>query len=436
MKTTGSTGITAGSSTFAAVMLINGVCALAASAATFEPEVRKFRAADLQPARLLKGPNHQIQPEVVNKGYLNNYRISTPFGDFSAFSDSQVPILVQEINAIAELKKMSKSEVFAESAVDAAKKPIAAAQTLVEKPVETVKGIPAGVGRLFARTKDRLEEVSEKAQKAEKADGESGSSADAVVAAGSDLAKSYFGVGSAQRKLARELKVDPYSTNKVLQQELGSMAKYAAAGSFGTKLILPSLPGQGLVKNVTDLVWNLSARDLRLRNEKSLLAMGADEAVVKRFIDNPYLTPTDQTRFVVALETLAGTRGREVPLERLAAIQTRAEALAQVRLVEMLVGYHKKRTKIAAIVDSGRNLPLAVSTKGAAIIAVPIDYLGWSEGTATAVKEFGELAGKHAAGGPRQVWLEGRASEQFRNELNKAGWQMTDLALQRLRGDK
>ena len=229
---------------FGLLLWLSGGTAMSAS---YDPDTYRFKAADLLPAKTLKGPNHTVQETVENKDFINHYRIGSPFGEFPVSGDARVAITVQEINAIAELKKMSKAGVFAESAGEAAQKPIQAAKGLVEQPRETLQGIPEGVGRLFARTKDTIKDVAAKSQQA--AGGEGGSTSDAAVDAGADLAKSYFGVNSAQRKLARDLKVDPYSTNEVLQAEIAGLAKYAAAGSFGTKLVMPSMRSRPVLDN-------------------------------------------------------------------------------------------------------------------------------------------------------------------------------------------
>ena len=246
------------------------------------------------------------------------------------------------------------------------------------------------------------------------------------------FAKSYFGIGSAHRKLAKELEVDPYSTNKVLQSELSSMANYAAAGSFGIKLVMPSIPGAGLVTNVQDLVWNLSARDLKLRNEKALAEMGADEALVERFMDNPHFTPTDQTRVVAGLEALGGADGRVIAVKNAAGAKTRQEALMFARLMGLYTGYHKGRSPIVKITDAGRILPLAHSKAGTAVLAVPVDYVSWTKRTGDSVTAFAKSAAKQPGDKKLELWVQGRISDTARKELGALGWAVFDQAFERL----
>ena len=405
----------------------------AVSAASYEPDTVSFQAGKLVDKKLLKGPNHTMQNEVVSKDYMNHYRIDSPFGEFKVTGDGAVANVVHEIDAIAELQKMSKTEVFAQSAAEAAQKPVMAAKQLAEQPVETVKGIPAGVGRLFSRTKDMVEDVAEKTSEAASGEGgEGGSTTDAAMEAGTDLAKSYFGVGSAHRKLAKELEVDPYSTNRVLQAELSGMANYAAAGSFGMKLVMPTIPGANIVTNVKDLVWNMSARDLKLRNEKALAEMGADEALVERFMDNPHFTPTDQTRVVAGLEALGGADGRVIAVKNAAGAKTRQEALVFARLMGLYAGYHKGRSPIVKITDAGRVLPLAHSKAGNAVLAVPVDYVSWTQRTGESVTAFAKSAGKQPGDKKLELWVQGRVSDTARKELGSLGWTVFDRAFERL----
>lgn len=401
-----------------------------AAAAGYEPEMPQFRAEQLLEAPLLKGPNHAIQEAVVNKGYMNQYRIETSFGVFPVSGDAYVAAAVHEIDAIVELRQMSKTGVVAKSASEAVQKPVETAKQFAENPEETIRGIPAGVGRLFSRAKDVGKDVAEKASEAS-AEGNGGEgSGDAMAEAGSDLARKYLGVSSAQRKLAEELQVDPYTTNEVLQTELADMAKYAAAGSVATKLVMPSIPGMGVISNVNDLVWTLSARDLKLRNQKSLAAMGVDDALVERFFDNPNYTPTDQTRIVAGLEALSGVSGRAIVVAKAAAAGTRDEALLFTRLVTMLTAYHQARAPIARIIQTERLLPLAATGTGTTVLAVPVDYINWRESTADAAVAFLKAGKGTDQGG--EIWVEGSVSDRARRELGGLGWSIHEAAFTKL----
>jgi hypothetical protein len=405
-----------------------------AAAESYETETVLFDASQMLDEALLIGPNHTVDGTVVNQGYLNHYQIETPFGAFTVSGDAQVPEMIQEINAIAALQQMSRTGVLAQSALDAVQQPVDTVRNIATNPAETVRGIPAGLGRLFSRSKDIARDVSTQvAEVANNDDSEVSSlSTDEVTQAGTDLAMNFIGVGSAQRELASELKVDPYSSNAVLQSELAELATYAAAGSFGANLVMPSIPGLGVVSNVNDLVWSMSSRDLKLLNQKTLTEMGVAEADVERFFANAFYTPTDQTRLVSWLEALTDVDGRAAIVNKAATATSRDEALLYVRMTSMLAAYHTTRAPIANIVPTDRILQLATTQDGTMLLPVPVDYINWRESTAEAASEFMNLSSVRGGTSGGEIWIEGRASDQARRELTSLGWSVFEHAFDQL----
>ncbi len=400
-----------------------------AAPAGFEPDAPTLKASSLVPKTTLKGPNHTVQEKVVNRGFMNHYRISSPFGEFSADGDTMLIVRVHEISAIAKLNEMSKTQVFAQAAGDAVGKTAGAIGRVIDDPKGTAQGISAGVGRLFKRTKRRTQDAygtakDAAAEEKQEQPGGQGDTASQVTEGGKRLGRQYFGVDSALRNLARDLKVDPYTDNTVLRAEMDSMAKVAAAGSFGTKLVTPSLPvGLNYLDDVSDMVWTMKPLDLELLNEKSLQKMGVDPALIKRLYANPHHTPTTQTRFVKSLERLPGVKGRPVLVRYAAAAESPEEAQFTTHLVEMLAEYHKSRGSIASIVATDR-IPFAVTKKGTGLAAAPLDYLFWTRSAADAAKDLFKDIKRHAS--KPAVWFEGRVSDRARKELRAMGWTVYD----------
>jgi hypothetical protein len=110
-----------------------------------------LRASEVLPANLLSGPYHRVNEEVRSDGYLNYYTIESDFGPFAAQSNLMLAVRVREFAALAELERVSKSEVFARAAVDAGLSPARAVVSFARNPVRTVAGIPKGIGRMFKR---------------------------------------------------------------------------------------------------------------------------------------------------------------------------------------------------------------------------------------------------------------------------------------------
>ncbi len=400
-----------------------------AAPAGFEPDAPTLKASSLVPKTTLKGPNHTVQEKVVNRGFMNHYRISSPFGEFSADGDTMLIVRVHEISAIAKLKQMSKTQVFAQAAGDAVGKTAGAIGRVIDDPKGTAQGISAGVGRLFHRTKRRSRDAYGTAKDAategkQDQPGGQGDTASQVTEGGKRLGRQYFGVDSALRNLARDLKVDPYTDNTVLRTEMDSMAKVAAAGSFGTKLVTPSLPaGLDYLDDASELVWTMKPLDLQLLNEKSLQNMGADPALIKRFYENRHHSPSTQTRVVKALERLAGVKGRPELVDYAAAAESLEEAQFTTHMVEMLAEYHKTRESIDRVVATDR-IPFALTKKGTGVAAAPVDYLFWNQSAASAAKDLFEAMKRHTSA--PAVWIEGRVSNQARKELRAMGWTVYD----------
>ena len=112
-----------------------------------------MRAADVVPDDLLRGDHHTVDDVVRSDGYLNYYAIQSEYGEFDAVSTQMLRTRIGEINALAELDELTKTEVFAQAAVDAGVGQIKAIKQFATNPVETVVGIPSGIGRMFKRFK-------------------------------------------------------------------------------------------------------------------------------------------------------------------------------------------------------------------------------------------------------------------------------------------
>jgi hypothetical protein len=79
-------------------------------------------------------------------GLMAHFIIRSDVGSFPANSIEMLKIRVAEILAIIELNKTSKTKVFAQSLATNAARPVQAAGQMVMHPVDTVTGLPAGVG--------------------------------------------------------------------------------------------------------------------------------------------------------------------------------------------------------------------------------------------------------------------------------------------------
>src|SRR5262249_43385069 len=131
------------------VLSVLSVSALSLRAAgDYETRV-SLSASKLLPASLRSGARFKVAEDVPVEGFMPRFSVKSDFGEFVASGRELLGIRAQEIAALAELENVSKSDAFKSSAGAAAKKTGAAVANAAAKPVETVAGVPEGVGRFF-----------------------------------------------------------------------------------------------------------------------------------------------------------------------------------------------------------------------------------------------------------------------------------------------
>jgi len=120
----------------------------AATLPSVEPMPR-LNAAMLAPAGLLNSAGYTIDATAPVVGYMAQFTLRSPLGTFNADGSEMLAIRVGELAAIAQLRQLSQTSVFADALAASARKTGAAIGQAVMNPAETVAGIPAGVGRFF-----------------------------------------------------------------------------------------------------------------------------------------------------------------------------------------------------------------------------------------------------------------------------------------------
>ena len=412
----------------AAIVMV--MCSLATAgwtAASAQPSYETppvLRAADLAPADLLQGPRHRVDERVPTDGLLARFTVRSDFGMFEAAGPGMLRVRVGEVGALAELLQMTQGEVFAKAAAEAAKRTGRSLQAAVQNPEETIKGIPEGVGRFFDRVGQSVRTGVQKAgdqaaeRKAQGA-GPEAAAADVGGAAGR-AAGEVAGYYDARRRLAKGLGADPYTTNPVLDKELDRVAWAAFAGEFGLRTAVGAVPGVGALTNsatwFSDLVWDTSPGDLRVMIEKKLLAMGAPQDAVDRFLRHRWYTLTLQTALVTGLDALVGVPGRATVLPLALGATSEEQARFVVGAVAILARHHKAVAPIAEVRVAGT--VLAKGRDGALVVPAPVDHVSWTERAATFARRP-DLKAR-----VRGLWLAGRVSPRARQELTALGWQI------------
>jgi len=403
----------------------------------FEAYKTPIETTQLVNNELMSGPHYRLEEQAHIEGYMNHYTMQSDFGSFSAESDFGLRTLIREVAAIAALQKMSKTKAFSEAMANTVKMPVELAANVVTKPVETAKKIPAGASRLFKRTartvSDTSEAIKKKSQETSSSENSSGNSTTKAVEAGKNYAQDQIGLNHAIRKLSKELKVDPYSPNPVLQKELRSVAWVITAGSFATSQFV-SMPSEiGDIGQLSTMVWDTDPLDLRLRNEELLAEMGADDALINAFYANAFFTTTSRTLLVGSLAALTDVEGRTTLVEDASKSESGQEAELYTQLARLVVAYGKSQSPVIQLFSSSDSgLPLVLAENGSMALFAPVDYLLWTQQVSEAAIRITEEMKQAASHDVREVWALGQVSSKAQTGLTSAGFKVFDRSDERL----
>lgn len=127
----------------------------AAQAANFEPATMTVSASSILDPGVLEGEHYKITESVTVDGYMNHYTVDSEFGPFSVVGDQALKKLLHEIDAIAELRKMTSLSTGTDAAVGVIVDTEKSVVNLATHPVESAKGMSAGVSRFFKRSVGR-----------------------------------------------------------------------------------------------------------------------------------------------------------------------------------------------------------------------------------------------------------------------------------------
>jgi hypothetical protein len=385
-----------------------------------------LRARDLAPPELLRGPRFEVEDQVPTDGLLARFAIKSDFGPFEAQGPGMLAVRVGEIRALDTLSQVEKSDVFKKALAESTKRTGRSLQQAVTHPVETVKGLPAGVGRFFERVGQgiktgvqKTEDYVNGAQDANPGEGPDGAEVAAAAGRGAaNVGESLIGYDDARRRVAKPLGVDPYTTNPVLSKKLDEVAWAAWSGEFGLDRAIGLVPGGRAVTVtrswVSDLVWDMSPGDLRVRLEKQLQGLAVPQDAIDRFMRQKSFTLTIQAALVEALAALGSGPGRVEVITWALTAESEPQARFMAGAVGILANYHRTAAPIRELRVAGTLI--GRTQAGGLVVAAPVDYVSWTERTA-AFADWPELAGAD-----RQVWVSGRLSPRARQEATARGW--------------
>jgi len=384
--------------------------------AVFE-ELPELNASEILKPEFLKRPHYVVREAVPTASGMNQFTIDSDFGVFEADGNEMLLQRLKEIDAIARLGDVSRTDEFKKSLLVAAKSPLNSAKNIARDPAQAISNVPKGLMKFLGRAKESVQNV-----------GKGGNDA----RDGSRM-KDAIGYSDKKRKIALEMGIDPYTTNTVLQKQLDDLAWASWAGGFSFSVATLPISGAagaaltvtGVNSTVEDLLHEKTPSELEQINRAIFRAMGASASDVERILHGGAFTPTQATTFAVHLKALTGVGNRGAFVKAAAQKSTtEADALFCIYTAALMDQINQK-TPIARIVMLG-DFPICVAKDGTIIVALQWDYAAWTSGAAAFTDDVQKLAGKSGQNAHISVDLSGEVSPRLREELEKRGMTVQD----------
>ena len=385
--------------------------------AAFE-ELPELKASEILKPELLKGPHYVVRDPVATASGMNQFTIDSDFGLFEADGNEMLLQRLKEIDAIARLRDVSRTDAFKKSLVAAAKSPLNSAKNIARDPAQAISNVPKGIMKFLGRAKETIQNVGK------------GSGED--EGEGSRL-KDVMGYSDKKRKIALQMGIDPYSTNTVLQKELDDVAWASWAGGFTFSVatfpvsgpIGAALTVTNLNSTVDQLLREKSPSELEQINRATFRAMGASASDIERILHGGAFTPTQSTTFAVNLKSLKGVANRGA-FVKIAAQKstTEADALFCVHTAALMNQIHEK-IPIARITML-HDFPICVAKDGTIVVALQWDYAAWTSGAGSFTNDVQKLAAQSGKTPNVFVALSGQVSPRLRQELEMRGFTLHD----------
>jgi hypothetical protein len=416
------------SSLLSSVLTVSLGAAIALAQGPYEGPA-SFKASQVAPKSLLKGPHFTVKEEVPTPGYFHDFEITSDYGAMTAEGKSLLTMRVHEIDALTRLDDVSKTEVFVKAAGTSVLNVGKGVANVVTDPEGTAKGIGGGLkrfgtnlGRKAKRTADSASDEVKGDNKSKEGEPEK-STGDKAADAGTGAAKSVFGVNAAVRRWAQKLRVDPYTSNQVLKKALTDVAEIDAAGGIAAKVVVPIPAVVSGTANVGGLVWGKDPEELLKMNEQRVAELGADKISTSTFFKNKAFTPSYQTRFVAALHAVK-VPGCGAYVERADEAENERQVVFFTESAELLQRFHAKTPVESVLPDS---LALVAKTKdGRAVTLLALDWIRWSESFEKSAKEIADRAKSELKVGKVELHTTGRVSDRAKQQLQALGFTVVE----------
>jgi len=126
--------------------------------AVFE-ELPELQASEILKPEFLQGPHFAVRDPVPTSAGMNQFTIDSDFGVFEADGNEMLLQRLKEIDAIARLQDVSRTDEFKKSLVAAAQSPLNSAKNIARDPAQAIANVPKGLMKFLGRAKNTVENV-------------------------------------------------------------------------------------------------------------------------------------------------------------------------------------------------------------------------------------------------------------------------------------
>jgi len=364
-----------------------------------------FNAKDFLAPMALKSANYTIDPTARNDGRMNHYKLSSPFGAIEATGDAMARERAREMDAIAAIRQIKKTDAFVNGFSAAISGPLEATKTLITKPVQTIGNLGKAAKEMASNLMSAISNFGKKESSEDNA-----------------MLKDLIGYNKAKRKLAFRLGVDPYSSNPYLQEELGDLAwaNFAGGATIDVAISAATVGGVGATVSAINMgaatggiLLTKSLTGLTNMNSKYLADMGLTDGATDPFLFHAKYSVAHQTLLVLALGAMTDVPGRAefIGLATLAANETQTRFYQ--RTAEIMAAYHQQVRPVSRL-QVNKGWAYFQDIDGRVVLPVPADYMAWTT-HAQAMTQALPTAPN------RTLWTTGFVSPMTRSELTARG---------------
>jgi hypothetical protein len=370
-----------------------------------------FSAAGLLTPDWLKGSHHSVQEEVVNDGAQHHFVVNSEFGTFPAVGMPMLRTQVIETEAIAALKEVRESEVFVDALKFQLLHPLYGLKIMLTEPKRLGTSVGGGLLEFlampgqFSKFEGSVQEDS--------------------------MTKSAIGFSYLKRKIAFQFGVDPYSSNRALQDELNELSWVAFTADLAPQIGYVFMPASAIMwmtfsatrwtSYLDEQVRDNSPTDLRAMSRSTLLKMGISEDDIHQFFLNGHYSPRHSAIITTALDELTGVDDREVFLAIAREANSEELVLFYQHVVEMMRGYHLHIGAVDRLLVLPR-IPALYTKDKALVVMLPVDYLFWTARVASVAHALTTHIPSRPRIARRELWIAGNVSPRVRHELELLGW--------------